>query len=75
MHIEHDESRRGFLKCMTWAGTAVVWTVAGGLPRARLIDQATAADTGFSFAQVSDSHLGFSKPWLRSPPRRKSPPS
>ena len=24
--------RRGFLKCMTWAGTAMVWTVAGGIP-------------------------------------------
>src|SRR3954454_23441668 len=63
MHIEYDESRRGFLKCMTWAGSAVVWTVAGGLPRARLMDEATAAPSfGFSFAQVSDSHLGFNKP-------------
>jgi hypothetical protein len=54
--------RRGFLKCMTWAGSAVVWTVAGGIPRARLIGEADAAVTGFSFAQVSDSHLGFDRP-------------
>jgi hypothetical protein len=27
-----DESRRGFLKCMTWAGTGLVWTLAGGVP-------------------------------------------
>jgi 3',5'-cyclic AMP phosphodiesterase CpdA len=47
---------------MTWAGTAMVWTMAGGVPRARLIGRAEAATTGFSFVQVSDSHLGFDKP-------------
>jgi 3',5'-cyclic-AMP phosphodiesterase len=59
-----DLQRRGFLKCMTWAGTAMVWTVAGGVPRARLTDAAEAATpTGeFTFAQISDSHLGFDKP-------------
>jgi 3',5'-cyclic-AMP phosphodiesterase len=58
-----DPQRRGFLKCMTWAGTAMVWTVAGGLPRARLIDAAEAATAtrDFTFAQISDSHLGFDK--------------
>jgi Icc protein len=54
--------RRGFLKCMTWAGSAMVWTVAGGIPRAHIIGQAEAAPAGFTFAQVSDSHLGFDKP-------------
>jgi 3',5'-cyclic-AMP phosphodiesterase len=54
--------RRGFLKCMTWAGSAMVWTVAGGIPRSHLIGHAEAAETGFTFAQVSDSHLGFDKP-------------
>ena len=24
--------RRGFLKCMAWAGTGLVWTFAGGVP-------------------------------------------
>jgi Icc protein len=57
-----DPNRRGFLKCMTWAGSAMLWTVAGGIPRSHLIGQAEAADTGFTFAQVSDSHLGFDKP-------------
>ena len=38
-----DMQRRGFLKCMTWAGTAMVWTVAGGVPRSRLIGNAKAA--------------------------------
>jgi 3',5'-cyclic-AMP phosphodiesterase len=58
----YNADRRGFLKCMTWAGSAMVWTVAGGIPRARIIGQADAAETGFTFAQVSDSHLGFNKP-------------
>src|SRR3954447_23993174 len=57
-----DLQRRGFLKCMTWAGSAMIWTVAGGIPRSRLVGPAEAAGTGFSFAQVSDSHLGFNKP-------------
>jgi Icc protein len=46
---------------MAWAGTAVVWTMVGGVPRARLIGSARAATSGFSFVQVSDSHLGFDK--------------
>jgi 3',5'-cyclic-AMP phosphodiesterase len=47
---------------MTWAGTAMVWTMVGGVPRARLIGSAEAAAKDFSFVQVSDSHLGFDKP-------------
>jgi 3',5'-cyclic-AMP phosphodiesterase len=58
----NSPDRRGFLKCMTWAGSAMVWTVAGGIPRSHIVGQAEAAETGFSFAQVSDSHLGFDKP-------------
>jgi Icc protein len=63
MSIEdYNADRRGFLKCMTWAGSAMVWTVAGGIPRSHIIGQANAAEAGFTFAQVSDSHLGFNKP-------------
>jgi 3',5'-cyclic-AMP phosphodiesterase len=54
--------RRGFLQCMSWAGTAMIWTVAGGIPRSGLVGSAQAATTGLSFAQISDSHLGFNKP-------------
>jgi Icc protein len=54
--------RRQTLKCMLWAGTGVVWTVAGGVPASRLIGSAKAADASFSFVQISDSHIGFSKP-------------
>ena len=54
--------RRQTLKCMLWAGTGVVWTVAGGVPASRLIGSARAADGGFTFVQISDSHIGFEKP-------------
>ena len=29
---ERGVSRRKVLECMTWAGTGVLWTVAGGVP-------------------------------------------
>jgi Icc protein len=61
MDIDPNLQRRGFLKCMTWAGTAMVWTVAGGIPRSQIIGAAEAATTDFSFVQISDSHLGFDK--------------
>src|SRR4051794_28430673 len=54
--------RRGFLKCMTWAGSAALWSITGGVPRSHLIGTAEAATSGFTFAQVSDSHIGFNKP-------------
>ena len=59
------ESRRGFLKCMTWAGTGLVWTLAGGVPASIGLAAAAAAVPArpFSFVQVSDSHIGFSKPF------------
>jgi 3',5'-cyclic AMP phosphodiesterase CpdA len=47
---------------MVWAGTGVVWTVAGGVPASRLIGQAAAEENGFSFVQISDSHIGFDRP-------------
>ncbi|MFI4973038.1 MAG: metallophosphoesterase family protein [Caulobacterales bacterium] len=57
--------RRGLLKCMTWAGAGLVWTVSGGLPAAMGLGEARAAAmkaSPFTFVQVSDSHIGFSKP-------------
>jgi 3',5'-cyclic AMP phosphodiesterase CpdA len=55
--------RRGFLKCMAWAGTGLVWSVGGGVPtsRALLADADQAKEGGFSFVQISDSHIGFGK--------------
>jgi 3',5'-cyclic AMP phosphodiesterase CpdA len=57
-------SRRKILECMTWAGTGVLWTVVGGVPRsAGIIDTALAQSVkGLSFLQISDSHMGFDKP-------------
>jgi 3',5'-cyclic-AMP phosphodiesterase len=60
--LVNSPDRRQTLKCMLWAGTGVVWTVAGGVPASRLIGSAKAADASFSFVQISDSHIGFSKP-------------
>src|SRR5476649_2659628 len=56
--------RRGALECMIWAGTGVLWTIAGGVPTSLgLVGEAFAADPkGFTFLQISDSHVGFEKP-------------
>jgi 3',5'-cyclic AMP phosphodiesterase CpdA len=67
MTSHHDgdgPTRRKVLECMTWAGTGLLWTVSGGVPRSLgLVDQAMAAEApGFSFMQISDSHMGFDKP-------------
>jgi Icc protein len=65
---EHDEamkagpSRRRILECMAWGGTGMVWTFAGGAPSSRLLGAAQAKDAGFTFVQISDSHIGFDKP-------------
>jgi Icc protein len=54
-------NRRGFLECMAWAGTGVVWTVTGGVLSSRVLSAEAAEPTtgGFSFVQISDSHVGF----------------
>jgi len=59
--------RRKILSCMAWAGTGLLWTISGGIPTSKLF-AATAsaapqsqAASGFSFVQISDSHIGFNK--------------
>jgi Icc protein len=65
--IEKDASkdgidRRGFLKCMAWAGAGLVWTMKGGVLAARAFGAEGVGDAGdFSFVQVSDSHIGFNR--------------
>src|SRR5450631_990536 len=56
--------RREVLECMVWAGTGVLWAVSGGVPHSvGLVGDALAAEsTGFTFLQMSDSHVGFNKP-------------
>jgi len=57
-------SRRGALECMVWAGTGILWTLSGGVPKSLgLIGDALAAEaSAFTFLQISDSHIGFNKP-------------
>jgi 3',5'-cyclic-AMP phosphodiesterase len=61
--LDGDVDRRGFLKCMQWAGAGLVWSFAGGVPTSRLLaapyQKARAED--FAFVQISDSHIGFDK--------------
>src|SRR5437879_2456371 len=66
--IIHDHNndgidRRGFLKCMAWAGTGLVWGVSGGILGCSRVGETAppAAEGDFTFLQVSDSHIGFSK--------------
>ena len=72
-YITHDDhhdgvDRRGFLKCMAWAGTGVLWTLGSGVLSSRVLGQVTggaapALPAGeLHFVQISDSHIGFSKP-------------
>jgi Icc protein len=59
-------NRRGLLKCMSWAGTGVLWSLTGGVPRSLgLVGEAFAAEpetNSLTFLQISDSHVGFDKP-------------
>jgi 3',5'-cyclic AMP phosphodiesterase CpdA len=58
--------RRGVLKCLGWAGTGVVWSLSGGVPRTLgPIGEAAAAEAAkgeLTFVQISDSHIGFHQP-------------
>lgn len=68
----HDGvDRRGFLSCMAWAGTGLIWTMAAGVPTSRLFaadgaghdarTHESSSRGSFSFVQISDSHIGFNK--------------
>jgi Icc protein len=64
--VDHEGDgvdRRGFLKCMAWAGTGLVWSVSGGVLSSRVFGAGLEPSPGasFSFVQISDSHIGFSK--------------
>src|SRR6202167_4441073 len=58
--------RRGFLKCMAWAGTGLVWTMSGGIPSSRAVAKAADRSGGnggdFVCVQITHSHIGFNKP-------------
>jgi 3',5'-cyclic-AMP phosphodiesterase len=62
-HEESGMDRRGFLECMAWVGSGLVWTAAGGILSSARLGQASAEERSaagdFSFVQISDTHIGF----------------
>jgi Icc protein len=70
---EDTIDRAGFIKCMAWAGTGVLWMMSGGILKSfgmsQMIDKTTGGlkkgliipKADFSFVQISDSHIGFNK--------------
>jgi 3',5'-cyclic AMP phosphodiesterase CpdA len=61
-----NPQRRKTLGCLAaWSGAAVVWTLAGGVPRALGSTTsggiAATSKHAFTFAQISDTHIGFHK--------------
>ncbi len=68
--IVHDHNhdgidRRGFLKCMAWAGTAALCVIEGGVLRSYALGGQGGKynpQGELSFIQISDSHMGFAKP-------------
>jgi 3',5'-cyclic AMP phosphodiesterase CpdA len=60
--------RRGFLQCMAWAGTGVMYALKAGVLTSIPLGAGTEAaqmsnmkGVDFSFIQISDSHIGFNK--------------
>ena len=62
---EDDIDRRGFLRCMAWTGTGLVWMLKGGVPTSVAVSNLESLSDGqrksIFFAQISDSHIGFNK--------------
>jgi len=65
-HNHDGVDRRGFLKCMAWAGTGAFCVIKGGVLKsyslsriAEIGDNEAAGE--LSFVQISDSHMGFDK--------------
>lgn len=54
--------RRNFLSCMAWVGTGLLWTINGGVPSSSRLGAEELPKGKLFFMQISDSHIGFSKP-------------
>ena len=66
-HNRDGVDRRGFLKCMAWAGTGAFCVIQGGVLKSYSLSRIAELDPAkmkgqLSFAQLSDSHMGFNKP-------------
>src|SRR5689334_6291542 len=64
---EDHIDRRGFLKCMAWAGTGIIWSINGGILTSTVLAESASENTKLAtaelnFVQISDSHIGFNKP-------------
>ena len=69
--LQHDHNhdgidRRGFLKCMAWAGTGALCVMQGGVLKSFSLSEMSQMDGKvargeLSFVQISDSHMGFNK--------------
>ena len=65
---DHDGiDRRGFLKCMAWAGAGVLYVMEGGVLKSGTVGDASefgraSSSKDLLFVQISDSHMGFDKP-------------
>src|SRR5579859_3468119 len=66
-HDADGVDRRGFLKCMAWAGTGALCVMKGGILRSYSLSDSIGLAAGtahggeLSFVQISDSHMGFNK--------------
>src|SRR5277367_5174568 len=65
-HNHDGVDRRGFLKCMAWAGTGAFCVMQGGVPKSYGMSRIEKMSPGemkgeLSFVQISDSHMGFNK--------------
>lgn len=65
-HNHDGIDRRGFLKCMAWAGTGAFCLMKGGVLKSYSLSRLADIDEkhmkgDFSFVQISDSHMGFNK--------------
>jgi len=66
-HNHDGVDRRGFLKCMAWAGTGAFCVMKGGVLNSYSLSRISEITTPdmmgeLSFVQISDSHMGFNKP-------------
>jgi Icc protein len=63
-HNHDGIDRRGFLKCMAWAGTGALCVLQGGVLKSFSLSDGVSkhAQGELSFVQISDSHMGFNKP-------------
>jgi Icc protein len=66
-HNHDGIDRRGFLKCMAWAGTGAFCVIQGGVLKSYSLNALAGLTEKqkkgeLSFVQISDSHMGFNKP-------------